>query len=73
LEADVLNWWSIWQLSKFEHAKNLKNAEILRISRQDSTDQNQSNPFIHVILDHLGKFLVASGLFLQRRFGTLAK
>jgi hypothetical protein len=73
MEVEVLNWWTIWQLSKIEHAKNLKNAEMLRQSRQENTDQNRSNLFIHVILDHLGKFLVASGLFLQRRFGTLSK
>jgi hypothetical protein len=73
MEVEVLNWWTIWQLSKIEHAKNLKNAEMLRQSRQENTDQNRSNPSIHVILDYLGKFLVASGLFLQRRFGTLAK
>ena len=53
----MLNWWTICRLSKLEHAKNLKNAEMLRISRQESADQNQSNPFIHVILDRLGKFL----------------
>lgn len=73
MEVEVLNWWTIWQLSKIEHAKNLKNAEMLRQSRQENADQNRSNPFIHVILDYLGKFLVASGLFLQRRFGTLTK
>ena len=73
MEAEVLNWWTIWQLSKIEHAKNLKNAEMRRRSQQQSADQNRSNPFIHVILDHLGKFLVATGLFLQRRFGTLTK
>ena len=69
----MLNWWTIWQLSKIEHEKNLKSAEMLRLSRQESAHQNRSNPFIHIILDHLGKFLVASGLFLRRRFGTLAK
>ena len=69
----MLNWWTIWQLSKIEHAKNLKNAEMRRRSQQGSTDQNRPNLLIHVILDHLGKFLVASGLFLQRRFGTLTK
>jgi hypothetical protein len=69
----LLNWWTIWQLSKIEHAKNLKNAEMRRRSQQGSMDKTRSFPFVHVILDHLGKFLVASGLFLQRRFGTLAK
>ncbi len=69
----MLNWWTIWQLSKIEHEKNLKNAEMRRRSQPGSTDQNRSNPFVHVILYLLGKFLVASGLFLQRRFGTLAK
>ncbi|MGD8763720.1 MAG: hypothetical protein PVG87_15530 [Desulfobacteraceae bacterium] len=69
----MLNWWTIWQLSKIEHAKNLKNAEMLRRSRRESTDQNRSIPFIPVMLNHLGKLLVASGLFLQRRFGTLTK
>ena len=73
MEVEVLNWWTIWQLSKIEHAKNLKNAEMLRRSRQESVEQNRSKPFIHVIFAHLGKFLVTSGLFLQRRFGTLAK
>jgi hypothetical protein len=73
METEVLNWWTIWQLSKIEHAKNLKDAEMLRRSRQESADRNRSIPFIHVILDHLGKLLVASGLFLQRRFGTLTK
>jgi hypothetical protein len=69
----LLNWWTIWQLSKIEHAKNLKNAEMRRRSQQGSMDKTRPFPFVHVILDHLGKFLVASGLFLQRRFGTLAK
>ena len=69
----MLNWWTIWQLSKIEHEKNLKNAEMRRRSQKGSTDQNRPNPFVHVIFDHLGKFLVVSGLFLQRRFGTLAK
>jgi hypothetical protein len=73
MEADVLNWWTIWQLTKIEHAKNLKNAEMRRRSRQGSTDKTRPIPFVHVILDHLGKFLVASGLLLQKRFGTLAK
>jgi hypothetical protein len=73
MEVEVLNWWTIWQLSKIEHAKNLKNAEMRRRSRQKSDDHNRLNPFIHLILDHLGKFLVATGLFLQRRFGTLTK
>ena len=69
----MLNWWTIWQLSKIEHEKNLKNAEMRRRSQQGSMDKTRPFPFVHVILDHLGKFLVASGLFLQRRFGTLAK
>jgi hypothetical protein len=73
MEVEVLNWWTIWQLSKIEHEKKLKNAEMLRRSRRENADQDRSNPFIHVIFDHLGKFLVTSGLFLQRRFGTLAK
>ena len=69
----MLNWWTIWQLSKIEHEKNLKNTEMLRRLQRESADQNRSNPFIHVILDHFGNFLVASGIFLQRRFGTLTK
>jgi len=73
VEAGVLNWWTIWQLSKIEHAKKLKTAEMLRRLQQESADQNRSTPFIRVILDHLGKFLIVSGLFLRRRFGTLTK
>jgi hypothetical protein len=73
MEDEVLNWWTIWKLSQIEHAKNLKNAELLRRSRPEDTVQNRSNPFLIVLLDHLGKVLVALGLFLQRRFGTFAK
>ena len=73
MEIEVLNWWTIWQLSKIEHAKNLKRAEAFHRSRRESADPNRSISFFHVILDKLGKLLVASGLFLQRRFGTLTK
>ena len=69
----MLNPWTIQQLAKAEHAKNLKKAEMIRCARQAGLVQRMPNRNICAILNNLGRLLVSCGMFFQRRFGTAAK
>jgi hypothetical protein len=65
----VLNPWTIQQLAKMELAKNLKTAELFRLSQQGSLNQKRSSRIIHVIFHHIGKLMVSFGISVQKRYG----
>ena len=71
--ANVLNPWTIQQLAKAEHTKNLKKAGMIRCARQSGLNQRRSNRIIFALLYNIGELLVSSGMFLQKRCGTAAK
>lgn len=66
----MLNPWTIQQLAKAEHAKNLKRAEMIRRARQLGLVQRMPNRNICAILNNLGRLLVSSGMFLQKRYDS---
>ncbi|MGD8880710.1 MAG: hypothetical protein PVI82_02395 [Desulfobacterales bacterium] len=69
----MLNPWTIQQLAKAEHARNLKKAEMIRRARGPSLNQKRPNRIICAFLYNIGDLLVSCGLFLQKRCSTAAK
>jgi hypothetical protein len=69
----VLNPWTIQQLAKVEHAKNLKKAEMIRLARQPGVIQRMPNRTILFLLNNLGRLLVSSGMSLQKRCDSYNK
>ena len=69
----MLNCWTIWQLSKMEHDKNLKKAELCRSFRQCSSTRKRPPRAIYVVLKNVGKLLVTCGVFLRKRYGVTVR
>jgi heme-degrading monooxygenase HmoA len=69
----VLNPWTIQQLAKAEHAKNLKKAEMIRRARQPGLVQRMPNRNLCFILKNLGRLLVSCGIFFQRRCNMISR
>lgn len=69
----MLNSWTIQQLAKMEHEKNLKKAEVFHRLQQSGLTQKRSHRTISACLYNFGKLLVTCGLFLQKRYSTATK
>jgi len=69
----MLNSWTIQQLAKMEHEKNLKRAEMFRRLQPSASAPKRSHRTISACLYNFGKLLVSCGLFLQKRNSTATK